>query len=101
VTNYSKVLENAAAQAAINLSDIKYIFINQGSPKIIDSVEKNLLMPHDTIFRTFQQYVHAGNADVLIGLEANMANLKQGDIVALVMSGIGYSWSCSLLQYGN
>lgn len=98
--NYPEQISAATQASGIKLSDLKYIFMNQGSPNIIASTESALGLVPGAITRTFNEYGHLGSVDVLLGMESlrSAGKICDGDYVALASSAVGYSWGCTVIR---
>lgn len=98
-TNYVNQISKAVKKAKLNLQDIHWVCMNQGSPSIIDQV-KELMPRKNSVIETYREYGHLGNVDVLVGLEQiqKQNQTKSGQKIVFASSSVGYSWGSMVVE---
>ncbi len=97
---YPSVIKGALDRAGLVKQNIDYLFLNQGSPRLLDFLCNQFDLNRERVQRTYSNYGHMGPSDIFLGLKSAMDNglLKNGDNVVLASSSYGYSWSASVIK---
>lgn len=98
--SYSDVIRDACGRAGIRPVDLRRLFINQGDHRLIGKLAGGLGLGPEVPYRSYQRLGHLGGSDVFLGLRAclDASELRDGDMVALATSAIGFSWGCTVIQ---
>jgi len=99
--NYLKVIHDALEKSGYSVQDIDHLFTNQVKMSITDSLLSELRLSETQTIRTMREYGHMGPADTLfcLALAQEDGRIRQGDLVVLAGSGIGFTWAATVLKY--
>ncbi len=100
--NFMRVIRESVEEAGLDLHDIDYLALlhmkRSGHAAILDALglrhEQSTYLSH---------YGHIGQFDQLLSMELAEAEgrLRDGDLVAAVGAGIGYSWGAAAFRWGG
>ncbi|MFD8965800.1 3-oxoacyl-ACP synthase III family protein [Streptomyces sp. NPDC059568] len=84
-----------------DLSDVAYLLINQGDKGMHERLLNQLGIPAQKSVFNYDRLGHMGGSDLLIALRGLMDDkrLKQGDLVLLASSGMGFTWAVTAVEY--
>ena len=96
-----EILEKAAADAGINISDLDYIIIHQANKRILEYVIEKYKLPPEKVPINIEKYGNMSSATVPVLLhELNAAGkIKKGDLIALVAFGSGFAYGAAVLRW--
>lgn len=97
---YPKMIRTAVAEAGASLDNIRWIFMNQGDHRLGRRMSESLQFPLERIYRSYENYGHLGGCDVFFGLNEIQSQglVKQGDLVVMASSAVGFSWGASVVR---
>lgn len=97
---YPAVIRGALSRAGLQTHDVDYLFLNQGSHRLVDFICDQFRLDREKAQRTYVQYGHMGPSDIFLGLKTawDAGFLKKNKYVVLVSSSYGYSWSASVIK---
>lgn len=97
---YQEMIRKALDLANLKVSDINHLFMNQGDHRLIQKLEKSLPIAPEKVFRSHSQYGHMGNTDCFLAFKTRLeaGEIQPGHNIVLASSGIGYSWSASVIR---
>jgi len=101
VTNLAAAIEQSAAKAGINVSDIDWFVPHQANQRILDGTAKKLGVPAERMVSTVA--VHGNTSSASVPLAAMTAiedgRIKRGDLVLLEAMGGGFTWGAALVRW--
>jgi 3-oxoacyl-[acyl-carrier-protein] synthase III len=101
VTRMCEAIVDSCKAANVNLKDIDFVLAHQANLRINMMVMQQLEIPAHKTLNTLMKYGNTTAATLPIGMqEAKQAGmLKDGQLVALVAFGSGFTWGASLLRW--
>lgn len=100
--NFLRVMEEAAAQGGVNLSEVRFLGITHMKRSFYLEILAALgLTAEQSVY--LEDYGHVQSADQAIALELGLAQGKigPGDVVMLAGAGVGYTWSAAAVRWGE
>ena len=99
--NYVQVVREALRKCGRSASEIDFMFTNQVKKSTLDSIFAALGLAPEKTCRTMECFGHLASSDTLLGLSQSLAagHVREGDLVVLASSGIGFSWTAVVIQY--
>jgi 3-oxoacyl-[acyl-carrier-protein] synthase-3 len=100
VTRMCEVLHEATVEIGVKTKDIDFVIAHQANLRINMMVLQQLEIPLDRTLSTIQKYGNTTAATLPIGMEEAKAQglLKEGQLVAMVAFGSGFTWGASLMR---
>jgi 3-oxoacyl-[acyl-carrier-protein] synthase-3 len=100
--NFIGVIQTALSKSGKKLKDLNFLAPIHFKRSLHDTILENLNLTEKQSFY-LENYGHVQSADQIIGLwEASQRGLlKDGDIVALLAAGTGYTWGSTILRWGT
>jgi 3-oxoacyl-[acyl-carrier-protein] synthase III len=100
VQRMTEVLIEATTAIKVKPSEIDFVIAHQANLRINSMVMEQLEIPKERTLNTIQKYGNTTAATLPIGMEeAKKAGmLKEGDLVAMVAFGSGFTWGASLMR---
>src|SRR5580693_1017505 len=99
--NYVHVVREALRKCGRSVSEIGFLFTNQVKKSTLEGVFAALGLPPDRTCRTMECFGHQASSDTLLGLAQSLAagRIREGELVVLASSGIGFNWAATVVQY--
>jgi 3-oxoacyl-[acyl-carrier-protein] synthase III len=99
--NYVRVVEEAVTKCGRAVSEIDFLFTNQVKKSTHQAIFAALGLSPEKTCRTMEHYGHQACSDTLLGLSEALAagRLREGNLVVLASSGIGFHWAATAIQY--
>lgn len=99
--NYVALVEQTLQRAGRQLSDVRYLLVNQNDRNVQNRLLAALDLPAERSVFNHSELGHMGCADTAIALRQlwNADALRDGDLLLLAASGIGFSWSVTAFEY--
>ncbi len=101
VRTLPEVVRNLAADAGIQVDDIKRIVPHQANARIIQAAASQLGVPEERFYMNLEQRANTSSASIplaLCDLEAE-GGLKRGDLIAIVGFGSGLTYGGALIRW--
>lgn len=100
--NFIAVIQTALSKSGKELKDLNFLAPIHFKRSLHDTILDALNLNEKQSFY-LEDYGHVQSADQIIGLwEASQRGLlKDGDIVALLAAGTGYTWGSTILRWGT
>ncbi|HSS77370.1 MAG TPA: 3-oxoacyl-[acyl-carrier-protein] synthase III C-terminal domain-containing protein [Thermoanaerobaculia bacterium] len=101
LTNYVTVVREALRKCGRSVSEIDFLFTNQVKKSTLEAIFSALGLSPDKTCHTMESFGHQGSSDILLGLAQSLAGgrIRDGDLVVLASSGIGFNWAATVVQY--
>jgi 3-oxoacyl-[acyl-carrier-protein] synthase III len=101
VTRMCEAIADCCKTAKVDIKDIDFVLAHQANLRINNMVMEQLEIPPNKTLNTLMKYGNTTAATLPIGIqEAKAAGmLKEGQLVALVAFGSGFTWGASLLKW--
>jgi 3-oxoacyl-[acyl-carrier-protein] synthase-3 len=101
VTNLAAAIEESAAKAGVEVSEIDWFVPHQANQRILDGTAKKLGVSQDRMVSTVA--VHGNTSSASVPLAAMTAiedgRIKRGDLVLLEAMGGGFTWGAALVRW--
>jgi 3-oxoacyl-[acyl-carrier-protein] synthase-3 len=96
-----KCMQELFSKTGKTLQDIDLFIFHQANKFMLEHLRKKTLIPPDKFFLFLSHCGNTVSSTIPIALKeaAKEGRLKDGDLVALVAFGVGYSWAATLLQW--
>jgi 3-oxoacyl-[acyl-carrier-protein] synthase-3 len=84
-----------------DVADVRFLLMNQNDRNVQDRLLTALDLAPERSVRNHSALGHMGCADTVIALRqlADRGELADGDLVLLALSGLGFTWSVTALEY--
>lgn len=101
VTRMPEALKTICERQNISLDQIDKVIPHQANMRINQMVLKGLGIPIEKAHHTIQKYGNTTMASIPITLHDAIINgkIKEGELLAFVAFGAGFTWGASLIQY--
>ena len=101
VTRMPQALEEALADQGLGVDDVDLLIPHQANLRISQMVQRRLGLPDDRVFNNIHRYGNTTAATLPIAMaEARDAGrLADGDLLALVAFGSGFTWGSALVRW--
>lgn len=95
-----KIIRRAAAEAGVDIMDIKRFICHQANINILHRIADILHLPRERFHVNLDRYGNTASASVLIALDEVLTDgtVVPGDLVMLVTFGGGFSWGANLIR---
>lgn len=99
--NFSNLIDSTLDALDAQISDVSYLLINHGDKNMHQGLLDRLGIPPERSVFNYHRFGHMGGADTLIALQDLRSNdqLKEGDLILLATSAMGFSWGITALEY--
>jgi 3-oxoacyl-[acyl-carrier-protein] synthase-3 len=89
-------------KSGLNFDDVDFIVPHQANKFILERLRAKMKIPVEKFWIDMEQCGNTVSSTIPIALESALAQerIKQGDRVALVGFGVGYSWGATLVEIG-
>jgi 3-oxoacyl-[acyl-carrier-protein] synthase III len=94
---------NALKKVNLTTKDLNFLIPHQANLRIIKHAREKLGLSEDQVISNLDKYGNTSAASIPIALEeAIQANkIKDGDILALVGFGAGFTWGVNIIRWGG
>ncbi len=94
----NKVLE----KAQMSPHEIDYLIPHQPNITLLKTCAKEVNIPEEKVIITLDKYANASSANIPLALDHinRKDGLKDGDMLAFVTIGAGWSWGSAILEWG-
>jgi 3-oxoacyl-[acyl-carrier-protein] synthase-3 len=101
VKSICRDIQDVAADAGIQVSDISWVVPHQANSRIIDYAKKKLPIPGDRFYLNIERYGNTSSASIPIALdELNRKGcFKRGELLALCAFGGGLSSAACIIRW--
>ncbi len=101
VNNMGKVAKEALEKCELTVDDIDLVIPHQANKRIIEAINKKLVIPPEKVFINLQKYGNTSAASIPIALDEALCSnrISQGDYVLLVAFGGGLTWGSSIVKW--
>ncbi|MGW4901384.1 3-oxoacyl-ACP synthase III family protein [Streptomyces albidoflavus] len=101
VENFTRLTAETLAATGRGADEVAWFLINQGDKGMHERLLRTLGIPAERSVFNYGRLGHMGGADTLIALDDLLAEkkLRQGDLVLLATSAMGFSWGVTALEY--
>jgi 3-oxoacyl-[acyl-carrier-protein] synthase III len=101
VQKFPEVIQEALAEAGLQVSDLNMFIPHQANLRISQFVQRMLRLKDEQIWNNIQKYGNTTAASIPIALcEAwEAGKVKEGDLVALAAFGSGFTWASALIRW--
>jgi 3-oxoacyl-[acyl-carrier-protein] synthase-3 len=95
------VVEKGLEDAGMTAADIDLFIPHQANLRIIEATAKKLSIPMEKVFVNVERYGNTSAASIPIGIDEARASgrLHEGDLVAVVAFGAGFTWGSAVLRF--
>ncbi|MFC1751889.1 beta-ketoacyl-ACP synthase III [Thermoproteota archaeon] len=103
VSNIVPTLKNTLKSVGLSPADLDLLVPHQANIRIIDLTKDKLNLSDDQVITNLEKYGNTSAASIPIALaEAVEQNrVKEGDLVAFLGFGGGFTWASTLLKWGG
>ncbi|MFF3767181.1 3-oxoacyl-ACP synthase III family protein [Streptomyces sp. NPDC001922] len=103
VENFTRLVHESLTATGRDIDDIAWFLINQGDKGMHERLLKSLGISAERSVFNYGRLGHMGGADTLIALNDLMEEkkLREGDLVLLATSAMGFSWGITALEYSG
>ncbi|MFD0884027.1 3-oxoacyl-ACP synthase III family protein [Streptosporangium algeriense] len=103
VDNFTRLVEETLRAVGGKPDDVTHFLINQGDRRMHERLLRELGLPRDRSVFNYHRLGHMGGADTLIALDGlrERRALRQGDLILLATSAMGFSWGVTALEYAR
>ncbi len=103
VENFGRLAGAVLAAAGREVGDVAWFLINQGDKGMHERLLATLGIPAERSVFNYGRLGHMGGADTLIALNDLLAEkkLREGDLILLATSAMGFSWGITALEYSG
>ncbi len=101
VTSMTETVRGSLADVGLTTADVDLLIPHQANIRIIDATAKKLGIPSEKVFVNVDRYGNTSAASIPIGLDEARREgiLKEGDLVAIVAFGAGFTWGSAILRF--
>jgi 3-oxoacyl-[acyl-carrier-protein] synthase-3 len=94
------VMRQLLDKSGLNFDDVDFIVPHQANKFILERLRAKMKIPVEKFWIDMEQCGNTVSSTIPIALESALAQnrIKQGDRVALVGFGVGYSWGATLIE---
>ncbi len=95
-------LNDTLASVGLTPGDIDLLVPHQANLRIIDYMRDKLMLRDDQVFSNISRYGNTSAASIPIAIEEAVSHgrIKQGDLIATVGFGAGFTWATNLFRWG-
>jgi 3-oxoacyl-[acyl-carrier-protein] synthase-3 len=95
-----EVMRQLLEKSGLSFADIDFIVPHQANKFILERLRAKMKIPADKFWIDMEQCGNTVSSTIPIALESALAQnrIKQGDRVALVGFGVGYSWGATIVE---
>ncbi len=103
VNNMTAAAREALEKSGLSLEDVACVIPHQANVRIIQAIAQRLHAPIEKFFINVDRYGNTSGASVGIAMDEAVrgGRVKAGDVVMLLVFGGGFTWGCSLLEWGK
>ncbi|MER5553511.1 ketoacyl-ACP synthase III family protein [Streptomyces sp. NPDC002793] len=103
VENFTRLVGETLTVTGRETDEIAWFLINQGDKGMHERLMKTLGIPAERSVFNYGRLGHMGGADTLIALDDLMEEkkLREGDLILLATSAMGFSWGVTALEYSG
>jgi 3-oxoacyl-[acyl-carrier-protein] synthase-3 len=96
-------IEQAAAQAGIEVAEIDHFILHQANLRILEAIEKRLKLPPGRMLHNIAHYGNTSAASIPLVLGEGVADgtIKPGDLLCLVGFGAGLTWAAAIVEWSG
>jgi 3-oxoacyl-[acyl-carrier-protein] synthase III len=100
VSRMCEVIHEACAKINVEVQDIDFVLAHQANLRINSMVLEMLKIPPEKTLNTLQKYGNTTAATLPIGMQEakEQGILKEGQLLAMVAFGSGFTWGASLMR---
>ncbi|MBH24507.1 MAG: 3-oxoacyl-ACP synthase [Myxococcales bacterium] len=100
VTTMRDAMLGLLEELEISLNQVDLLIPHQANLRISALVQKALALPDDRVFNNIERYGNTTAASLPIAVDESLrlGRLKEGDLLALVAFGSGFTWGASLIR---
>jgi len=101
LSSVPKLINDLLEKCNIKIDDLKYIIPHQANKKLLEKLEKILLLPENKLLTNVEEYGNTSSASIPILLDEIIKKkmLKTNDIILLLGFGAGMSCGAILIKY--
>ncbi|WP_352420483.1 3-oxoacyl-ACP synthase [Proteiniborus sp.] len=102
IDNFTKVVKGAIEKSGYSVNDLDFVAPIFMKRSILNMILKNFNLTEEQSY-VLENYGHCQSADAYIALlEAErLGRLKNGDLVAMIGAGTGYTWASTAIIWGE
>ncbi|MFB4424367.1 3-oxoacyl-ACP synthase III family protein [Streptomyces sp. QL37] len=103
VDNFTRLVDETLTATGRTIGDVAWFLINQGDKGMHERLLTTLGIPAERSVFNYGRLGHMGGADTLIALDGLMEEkkLREGDLILLATSAMGFSWGVTALEYSG
>ncbi len=99
--NFVRVVEQALARSGATRSDLAFLCLTHMKPSFHHEIVRALgLREEQALYLSDYGHIQSVDQPLALHLAAQRGLLRDGDLVALVGAGTGYTWSAALVRWG-
>lgn len=97
---WPELIPQALSRAGLTIKDVDHVFLTQINRWVIEEVMKILDLPMEKTTCIMDKYGYTGSACIPMALDdaRKAGRVKEGDVVAMVGSGVGLSVACAVFR---
>jgi 3-oxoacyl-[acyl-carrier-protein] synthase-3 len=101
VTNLAAAIQDSAAKAGVQVSDIDWFVPHQANQRILDGTAKKLGVSAERMVSTVAVHGNTSSASVPLAMMTAIEDgrIKRGDLVLLEAMGGGFTWGAALVRW--
>jgi 3-oxoacyl-[acyl-carrier-protein] synthase-3 len=94
------VMRQLLDKSGLSFDDVDFIVPHQANKFILERLRAKMKIPAEKFWIEMEQCGNTVSSTIPIALESALAQnrIKQGDRVALVGFGVGYSWGATMVE---
>ncbi|WP_410575603.1 3-oxoacyl-ACP synthase III family protein [Amycolatopsis sp. cmx-4-61] len=101
VDNFRTLTGQTLTALGRDVADVAYLLINHGDRRMHERLLNELGLPAEKSVFNYHRFGHMGGADTLIAIRdlTEAGRLRDGDLLLLATSAMGFSWGITALEY--
>ncbi|MFP5503437.1 MAG: beta-ketoacyl-ACP synthase III [Candidatus Sericytochromatia bacterium] len=98
-----RAIEEAAAKAGVEVSEIDYFILHQANMRILEAVAKRLALPPERMLHNISRYGNTSAASIplVLGEAVEAGTIRPGQTLCMVGFGSGLTWGASVVRWGR